>query len=470
MAGKQYPMGVAIAGMMRSGTTLVADMLTVRGKSLVISEPNLLGLWNDGQIRRTHAIAAEFGLDIPAPPPPGKYKRNDEYFKASILPALGTLDWWGIKYVDLHGLESVFKLYPPKQLILCVRDIRDVALSAIELVERMTLGFDDHKHMRDEAWVFSRLAYTVHEMMALRRHPHLAVRYEDLVTRPDAFREELRSYMQMDALGDERINLKIEDPSRFKWETEKHADGITTRSLGRFEQEPDGPARRLAERLWRLFPEYSLAFDYDVPPPAERIATHPYKLRIQPGDNPIEYLPTENAHWPGPDILEPVFALRRGRRLVARNLRRGDAILDLAPALPALRYMKPDDTRYVLLSREHRQFRAIARGDLPPVERATIVVALDLIEYLPDLNVFLKALRQINKPVLLTYHATEDTAGVDRKAFGWVNHLTRRQLTNRLNSAGFRVTAKWAIKNGLSLIRARPAAVEARARMQSAVA
>lgn len=470
MADKQYPMGVAIAGMMRSGTTLIADLLTVRGRSLVIGEPNLLGNWNVGQTRRAHAIAQEFGLDVEPPPPPGTYARNDEYFRAAILPALGTLDWWGVKYVDLHGIDSVFRRYPPKRLILCVRDIREVAISALELVERMALAFDDRKHMRDEAWVFSRLAYTVHELMALRRHAHLVVRYEDLAARPDATKEELRAYMEMDALGDERINLMIEDPSRKQWEAEKHAEGITTRSLGRFEREPDGMARRLAERLWRLFPEYSLAFDYEVPKPAERVATHPYRLRVRPGDNPIDYLPTENAMWPGPNYLEPVFALRRARRLVARNLRQGDTVLELAAVLPALRYMKPDGTRYVGLPRDLRSFVAVARGELPPVGRATVIAAIDLLEYLPDLNQFLKALRKAGKPVLITYHAIEDTPGVDRAALGWVNHLTRRQLSNRLNVAGFRVTAKWAIKQGISLIRARPASLLSQPSSQAAEA
>jgi hypothetical protein len=59
--------------------------------------------------------------------------------------------------------------------------------------------------------------------------------------------------------------------------------------------------------------------------------------------------------------------------------------------------------------------------------------------------------------VLITYHASEDTPGVDRAALGWVSHLTRRQLSNRLNAAGFHVT-KWDIKRASASIRARPAA------------
>ena len=35
-------MDIAVMGMMRSGTTLVADLLTVPGRSLVLNEPYLL--------------------------------------------------------------------------------------------------------------------------------------------------------------------------------------------------------------------------------------------------------------------------------------------------------------------------------------------------------------------------------------------------------------------------------------------
>jgi hypothetical protein len=56
----------------------------------------------------------------------------------------------------------------------------------------------------------------------------------------------------------------------------------------------------------------------------------------------------------------------------------------------------------------------------------------------------------------MTYHATDDTVGIDRAALGWINHLTRSEILALLQQAGFRVTAKWNIGNGLSLIRARP--------------
>src|SRR5690606_1165461 len=166
----------------------------------------------------------------------------------------------------------LFNIYRPRKLILCVRDLRAVTVSALELCNRMRLVFHDGVHRRDEAWVFSRICYTVHEMMAMRALPHLVIRYEDLVSDP-ATLDRLREYVGLDELGTDRFNLKIERASRSQWEMKKHGSSteISDKALDRFEQEPDGPVRAMAERIWRLLGEYNVAFGYDVAEPNRRI-------------------------------------------------------------------------------------------------------------------------------------------------------------------------------------------------------
>ena len=63
------PMGVAVMGLMRTGTTLVCDLLSLRGRSLVISEPNLMALWDGPLQLKLHRLYREFGLDTPSFPP-----------------------------------------------------------------------------------------------------------------------------------------------------------------------------------------------------------------------------------------------------------------------------------------------------------------------------------------------------------------------------------------------------------------
>jgi len=467
MADKKIPMGVAVMGIMRSGTTLVADLLTVRGRSLVLSEPNLHGRWSPTGVAQLHKLVTDFGLRVPAPPenPP---KRIYPWFDRAIAPRLSGLQFWGVKYVDLVNWETLFERYPPDKLVLCVRDIREVAISAVELVERMMLAFAGGQHMRDEAWVFARLCYTVHQLLSLRRRPHFVLRYEDLVGDP-ATRRRLADYVGLEELGDERLNLNIESDRRNRWELEKHGRGsaITAKSLGRFEREPDGPIRAMAERLWRLLGEYGVAFGYDVAEPAQRITGHDFSVRVRPGDIPIRYRDIETWTWRGPKQYEPAFARRRARQLAAKNIPEGAVVLDLGGGVSTLRTDMPKTNRLNLANSgrrdPNRKQLDILDGQLPPKGPATIVVALGILEYARRPQRFLQAARRYELPVLLSYPCTDDTGDLDREALGWANHLSRRQLQRGLAAMGFRTVAAWAFDGRQSLLRLRPVPIPPRA-------
>jgi hypothetical protein len=59
-------------------------------------------------------------------------------------------------------------------------------------------------------------------------------------------------------------------------------------------------------------------------------------------------------------------------------------------------------------------------------------------------------------PVLASYHPADDTAGVDRHALGWVNHLTRAALQEAADAAGFKVRARWAFDGAQAMLRFSP--------------
>lgn len=463
MADKKIPMGVAVMGVMRSGTTLVADLLTVRGRSLVLSEPNLHGRWSETTARQIQRLVAEFGIAVP-PPPQTPPKRIFPYFDRAIAPKLAGLQFWGLKYVDLVSWETLFERYPPEKLVLCVRDLREVALSAVELVERMGLAFSGGQHMRDEAWVFARLCYSVHQLLSMRRRPHFVLRYEDLVGDPAA-RRRLADYVGLERLGEERLNLLIESERRNRWELEKHGGGsaITDKALGRFEREPDGPIKLMAERLWRLLGEYGVAFGYDVAEPRERIRGHDFSVRVRPGDIPIRYRDVENWNWRGPKAFEPSFARRRARRLAAKNIPEGATVLDLGGGTSSLRTDMPRANRVLLANSGKRNPKlkppVVVAGELPPKGTASIVVALGIVEYVRRLRRFLRALRAYELPVLISYPCTDDTAGIDREALGWANHLSRRDLQRALAATGFKSVAAWSFDGHQSLLKLRPVAI-----------
>lgn len=461
MANPVAPMGIAVMGMMRSGTTLVSDLLTIRGKSLVISEPNMLGLWNAKTVSEIGDLCREFGLEIPPPPEPPP-SHIFKYFDKSVLPALAELDIWGAKYVDLRGWQQVFQRYKPKKMVLCVRDLRDVVLSALELTQRMGLTFVGGKDLRDEAWLFARVCYTVNELLSLRRQAHFVVRYEDLVDDP-SLRTSLADYVGLERLGEERLNLEKESDSRSRWERRKHGDDITKKALGRFEREPEGPMRHLAERLWRLLGEYNVAFDYDVAPPKRRLTGHPFAVPKIPTVNSIVYEKLRDADWLGPlGYVEPAFSRRRARKIAARNIPPDAHVLDLGGGIAGLR-TRCAGKAVVKLADIRTRAPGVATaqlldGELPPKGDATHIVAIDFLEYAPRPARLLRALRRYELPVLIAYPCADDLPDLDRSAYGWRNSLTRQQLMAGFAAVGFKVAALWAFDRQQSFFKLRPVA------------
>jgi hypothetical protein len=457
-------MAIAIMGLMRTGSTLVTDMLSQRGRSLILSEPNILGMWSPNTVERIHQLALNNGLD-PGPelPTPERWPRYQNYFDAVLLPQLATLPLWGVKYVDLTDWRQTFERYPPRRMILTVRDLRDVVISAIDRIGHLKLAFYGRRHMRDEAWVLANIAYNVHELMTLRQRPHLLARYEDVVRDP-ALRQRIVDYAGLESMAGTRENLEAGGFIR-QWELNKHRGTVSAQSVGRYASEPPGPVKALAERAWRLLPEYSEAFGFELPPPETWIRGHEFQR--QPGSeaNPIDYPKSESGLWPGPARLEPSFQLRHARLALARRLPEGAVAIDLACGTPALSVMLPAGRRSIPVDMAERGQRyrvaPLHEGKFPKIPEATILLALHVLEFLDaDLPRLLRRLRRYDLPIVGTYHATDDTEGVDRAALGWVNHLSRDALLAAFRKAGFAVQARWNADGPQSFFHLRPISVE----------
>jgi hypothetical protein len=458
-------MAVAIMGLMRTGSTLVTDMLSQRGRSLILSEPNILGMWSPNTVERIHQLALNNGLDPGADKPtPERWPRYQNYFDEVLLPQLSQLPLWGVKYVDLTDWRPTFERYPPRRIILTVRDLRDVVISAIDRIGHLKLAFYGRRHMRDEAWVLANIAYNVHELMVLRQRPHLLARYEDVV-KDEGLRQRIVEYAGLDNAASTRENLAAGGFSR-QWELNKHGGAVSARSVGRYASEPPGPVKALAERAWRLLPEYSEAFGFELPPPETWIQGHDFQRRPDGDANPIDYPKSESALWRGPAQIEPSFQLRHARLALAGRLPAGAVAIDLACGTPALSVMLPSGRRHIPVDMAERGQRyrvaPLHQGRFPKVPEATVVLALHVLEFLDaDLLRFLRRLRLYDLPVIATYHATDDTPGIDREALGWVNHLSRDALIAAFRKAGFKAEIRWGIDGPQSFFHLRPISLDA---------
>ena len=303
------------------------------------------------------------------------------------------------------------------------------------------------------------MAHGAHELLALALRPHLLVRYEDLVSDPRA-RLRIADYVGLGELGSERLNLESEPAAHRDWEKAKHGGEITNSSLGRFEREPPGPVRDLADRVWRALPDYSEAFGYQVPGSSERLEGHVFAPLDPKDGNPVPFELSETWDWTGPETFEPVFARRRGRFVVARNVPEGAKVLDLACGVPALQYLLPSSCGYRCSDVRPRDdgflvWDPAGEEVLDPGD-VDLLTAVGLLECVADLPTLLRSFRATGRPVLATYHAPEDTQDLDRMSLGWRNAYSRSELMALFQAAGFTVTALWAFDGRQSLFRLRP--------------
>ena len=451
-------MDLLVYGMMRSGTTLISDLLTVPGQSLVFDEPMMLSPWDDAKVRDVHRVARGFGLPVPeTPPDAGNFTRIADYFEESLAPSLTKLGFWGVKEVHFFNWRELVERYRPGKLVLCVRDLRDIALSALDLTLGSQLAFPGAERMRDEAWLLTRLSYDVHELLELRQRPHLLLRYEDLTGDPERAAA-LAAYAGLDALGSGSLNRSASTGSTRVRELEKHGAAISDRSRGRFDREEDHLKRWLAEHIWRAAPGYAQAFDY--PDPGSPATVDWGDGNAKDDANPISWGQVQTWNWLGPERFDPLFARRRGRIAVAQNVTPGSLVMDIGCILPVLKYMLPENCGYLGINESGGTgpIRAARwrEGQLLNVRQATLITVIGALEFVESLGAFFDVLRKLEKPVLMTYHATDDTKDLDRTAFGWTTHLSRQQLVNIATKNNFSVNQAWAFDGRQSLLKLAP--------------
>jgi hypothetical protein len=212
-----------------------------------------------------------------------------------------------------------------------------------------------------------------------------------------------------------------------------------------------------------LFPEYSEAFGYELPPPETWIRGHDFALsgRAPGARNPVDYRRAETPTWRGPRQFEPSFALRAARHFIAPRLPKGAVVAELGCGTPALRSLLPAGVTHVMVDvAERAEGYRVARLDqlrFPALPRATHILIFGWLELLtPALPKLLGILRRYDRPVIATYHATDDGPDIDRAAHGWVNHLDRAALAAACRAAGFRLTASWARGGRQSFLHLRP--------------
>lgn len=168
---------------------------------------------------------------------------------------------------------------------------------------------------------------------------------------------------------------------------------------------------------------------------------------------------TDRQRWEDPRQLEAAWNERA--RLACAFIGRGATVLDLGCGAMALEQFLPSGCRYVPCDLSSRDDRTIVcdfnAGEFPADVACDIVTVLGVLEYLFDPPAFLAKLRALNRPVVMSYWIADGAGPADRRSNGWVNDLTRSQLMQMLEAAGFGRVSGQEINPGQLLMRAEPA-------------
>ncbi|MDJ0768353.1 MAG: hypothetical protein QNJ12_06145 [Ilumatobacter sp.] len=250
------PADLYIAALGRSGSTMLANLLTTPPTRWLIVEPRFANATTGRDVlaqARSVGIAIgddEWPLRVDETPE----QRIGRIFRDRIL----ALEKWGVKEVRHDVLVASLDILRPKHTIVLVRDLRDVAVSLYEKARR-----DDDPRYDDE-WLRTYLTQAPGGILAvvdaLGGRDHRIVRYEDL-TGDAGVRAELGQWLDWPLDG--RPDRNLAALFQRAHEVELHDGAVTRRSVGRHASGELSPgARSIAAWAHRNGAEFQDRFGY----------------------------------------------------------------------------------------------------------------------------------------------------------------------------------------------------------------
>jgi hypothetical protein len=253
-------MDLLIVGPARSGTTMLANLLTSPPNRWVIVEP---GITRGGMGEVVRREAGLFGW---------QYERIDwheqessqERFNRLLHERLKQLDRWGIKEVNMQGIGDLISTYRPRHIVISVRDIRACAISVRQKETLQGTIAGQATVPKTNEWLQRRLLDGADTALRLVNEPPsgskvTVVRYEDFVASADA-RASLARTLDWPLEGDPSATLDLFGRS---YEVERHGRHIGTSSVSRWRDDAHEPElRAFADQVALEGADYQRQFGY----------------------------------------------------------------------------------------------------------------------------------------------------------------------------------------------------------------
>jgi hypothetical protein len=178
-------------------------------------------------------------------------------FERCLKPSLAGIRW-GVKEVNPLGWDALVQEFDPKQIVLCVRDMRDCAISMFQKHQRSSLPG------QDEAWITRRLADASEALLRVKASvpPRRVrvIRYEDFVT-DSSERARLERWLNWPLSGDPAWCMDVYGREH---ESTLHHGTIGSSSVNRAAKEETSDATAFASAVATLTSAYQAEFGYSA--------------------------------------------------------------------------------------------------------------------------------------------------------------------------------------------------------------
>ncbi|HTK85285.1 MAG TPA: hypothetical protein VL625_09395, partial [Patescibacteria group bacterium] len=244
-----------MASMGRSGSTLIANWLTIPGKQVVLLEPEFpKGLRHRSLMRQCESLGF--------PVSEAEWSEQDACAAARIGRILGprlSRLRWGVKEVQCAYHRGILKDYAPARVLVTVRNIRNVFLSFVDKhrrqgnEEQYSVTWTRDYCQREAAG----LVQFVTEL-AKNNIPHMVVRYEDFIF-DAAVRKGIETFTGWTGGGD--LDRNFEFFNRV-YERDMHRGALSTQERDETQRLVTDIELAKADELAKQCSEYQTAFSY----------------------------------------------------------------------------------------------------------------------------------------------------------------------------------------------------------------
>jgi hypothetical protein len=261
VVGEERPF-LYIGGIVRSGTTLLQELLTERPVAYMFHEPWFTrGLFENKDV--VFETLTDWKIDIEIV---NKYvleTRGRWPLYVGLLKALqDQIQQVGVKEVRHKGWQVYPRYFKNMQFVLIGRDPRDVFVSRVNYIERWKhlAAPGRHKNFSVDNF-FAEVQPDVARLLQIaKEHNTFRVRYEALIETPGEI-EKLRDAVKSPVRNENYVGRFHGKIQRGKYEVDLHGGKVTSKSIGAWETAPDN-VKAQAEAFYTLMKDYNNFWGY----------------------------------------------------------------------------------------------------------------------------------------------------------------------------------------------------------------